>query len=674
MKCIECSGIELVSIMTKQGVVVDVCPKCSGIWLDKGEIFYFTNTPQYVQAQIDEALKHPQPSKRCNPYNHKPLVELSLFDGDLHIDYCPQTQGLWLDAGEINKLPAAAKTNIRLDLEKDSRSSGETEEQTVSSVRLPNLSFISTMTLVFLYGLLSLVLIILVNTGIMNAGFAMIFMVVFAVLQFVLSPFIMDITLRWFYRVEWVQVEALPGHLKSFIMKTSAANNMSLPSFGVIHDGAPNAFTYGHTPNNARIVITSGLMNLLDEKELESVVAHEFGHAVHWDMLVMTIANLVPLILYQIYRVLIRMRSRGNDKSAPARYMIAIVSYILYIISQYIVLWFSRIREYFADRFAAKTTNNPNSLASALVKIGYGLAGKEKTKDKAGRKHELESIKAMGVFDPNSARTLALTSYRPKHMGGDIDKETLKGAMRWDMWNPWAMYYELHSTHPLIAKRLVALSNLSISNGEDPYIKFTDRKPESYWDDFFADLFISNLPALVIVGSAVHFAVKQDTGILKVGALLFGLAFLIRVFFTYNFSYFPEMNISSLLKKVKVSQVRPVPCVLKGKLIGRGKPGLLWSEDFVLQDDTGIIFLDYKQPLALLSLMFGVFIAKSLIGKEVEVTGWYRRAPIPYMEIKQLKFAEDIKTCYVMQMKIILGIILIILSIVLLFVQIPSLG
>lgn len=52
----------------------------------------------------------------------------------------------------------------------------------------------------------------------------------------------------------------------------------------------------GHTPNNARIVITEGIMDLLDPPEPEAVVAHEIGHVVHWDMLVMTVAYLVPYI------------------------------------------------------------------------------------------------------------------------------------------------------------------------------------------------------------------------------------------------------------------------------------------------------------------------------------------------------------------------------------------
>jgi len=75
---------------------------------------------------------------------------------------------------------------------------------------------------------------------------------------------------------------------------------------------------------------------------------------------------------------------------------------------------------------------------------------------------------------------------------------------------------------------------------------------------------------------------------------------------------------------------------LKGKLIGKGDPGSIFSEDFVLEDETGIIYLDYAQPLNIWSFLFGLLKSKKYIDKEVEVKGWYRRAPITYIEIKEM--------------------------------------
>jgi len=107
-----------------------------------------------------------------------------------------------------------------------------------------------------------------------------------------------------------------------------------------------------------------------------------------------------------------------------------------------------------------------------------------------------------------------------------------------------------------------------------------------------------------------------------------------------------------------------VPCKVRGKIIGRGVPGLVWSEDFVLQDESGIMFLDYRQPLAIWNFFFGLFGAKNYIGQSVEVTGWYRRAPVPFIEIKELKTAAATQVCYVYYLKLIFAIALILVGII----------
>jgi Zn-dependent protease with chaperone function len=665
MKCPNCKESELTPVMAKNGVLVDYCTRCEGIWLDRGEIYYFTKTPKYLRWKIKDGLKNSRLSRKLNPQSQTPLIGLPLRGNKMVVYYCLKTGGIWIDKEVLDEFLQKKNFFIRIEIDKNAFPS-ELKIPPRKPIHLPNLALTSGVTLFLLYGLLSLILITLVNMGYLEPIVALLIGVGIAFVQFLISPFLMDLILRFLYKMRWKSLERLPEHLQTFLKDISPKYNIRVPRFGIIYDGSPNAFTYGHIPNDARIIITSGLMDLLGEEELEAVVAHEIGHAVHWDMLIMTIAYVVPLVLYYIYRTLIRIRTRGKDKSAPLRYAIASGSYILYLISEYIVLGFSRIREYFADRFAGENCN-PNNLASALVKIGYGLAGKGKKKER--RKPQLESIKAMGIFDPTSAVSLAISSYHPRFMGGDVDKDTLKSVMRWDLWSPWAKYYELHSTHPLIAKRLLALSRQSEAKGEPSYVVFNERRPESYWDEFLLDFLIVLLPVVTVVLSAVLFFVKQDVMFLKLGVSLLGGTYILRTFFSYNFKFFPEMKISSLLKKVKVSGVRGVPCRIKGKIIGRGVPGLIWSEDFVLQDDTGIIFLDYRQPLGIWNFLFGLLRAKRYQGEEVEITGWYRRSPTPYIEIKSMETSTGKSTCYVFRVKIVVGIILTLLGAVLLVLK-----
>lgn len=669
MNCPCCENKELRPVLTQQGVQVELCDACNGIWFDKGELLFFTKKPVTLREELEQSTRKLKPSDKTDPKTGAPLSQLTLFNDQVIVYYSTVSGGLWIDNSELQKLNAMPALGFKIVIDEKTMLVGKHDKKNSGTLLpLPNLFVRSFTTLFLLFALLTFALISLTLFTDLSPTTAVIIGVVIVTLQFVFGPFFMDISLNMFYKITWVKNEQLPPHLKNFIEKTCKSQNIKTPGMGIIRDGSPNAFTYGHTPNNARIVITQGLLDLLNDDEVEGVVAHEIGHAKHWDMFIMTVAQLIPLILYYVYRMLLKTKSK-KDKSGSAKFAIAIGAYVLYIISEYIVLWLSRTREYYADRFAGEATGSPGAVASALVKIGYGLAGKEATKKKKNEEEEkrnpgFEAISALGIFDPKSGMALAISSSgRARNMGGDIDKENLKGAMRWDMWNPWAKFYELHSTHPLIANRIRYLSNQSETMGEEPYIQFDEQQPESYWDEFFTDLFIILLPSLSIVTIVLLVVLKQyhiigdfDTSLFgsMIGLLLLlaGIGQFINIRFSYRFAEFIQLPVASLLKKVKVSQVRPVPCTIQGTIIGRGVPGLIWSEDFVLQDETGIIFLDYEQPIPLWNFLFGLLRSKQYKNQKAEVTGWYRRSPVPYIEIYSIKIDGKESICYTYTTKI----------------------
>ncbi len=680
MECPNCRDTALRPVLTKQGVVVDYCDVCKGVWLDRGELFHFAKKPMRVSQALQDALKRQSPTHKRSPRTGKPMVQIA-YRGALALDYCPASGGLWFDAGELKAL-LEQERNVRFALDRKAAARHSEKEPAGTRVDrrearrhrrirsgllpLPNLFLRSTVTLTGLYALLGAVLIAAVEFAGMSLDLAVGIGIGIVLLQFLIGPFLMDLSLRWLYRMQWVPPSELPEHLRQFVDKVCKKKRIKFPRFGIINDGAPQAFTYGHVPNNARIVISRGILELLEPEEAEAVVAHELGHAVHWDMFLMTIAQLVPLLLYFVYRSLIRMRRAGrNNKSAGARIAIAIGAYVLYIISEYVVLWFSRTREYHADRFAGEVTGRPSTLASALVKIAYGLAGQKKEEqteetesrstETKGRSTNLAAIGALGIFDAGAAQSLAITSYAEGGgAGAPVNKEQLKGAMRWDLWNPWAKWYELHSTHPLVAHRLRYLSDQAVHKGQEPYVVFDQVRPESYWDEFFTDLTIHLLPLAALLVPLAFFGLRsldQTTAMQQpvwpVMLTLLGAALLLRFRFSYRGGYFPEMSVASLLKRVKVSAVRPVPCTLRGTIIGRGVPGYLFSEDFVLKDDTGIMFLDYRQPLGLWELLFALLKAEDYQGREVVVEGWYRRAPVPYVELKSIRAGANLSRSWV---------------------------
>lgn len=653
MKCPNCNR-DLRETLTRQGVEVDYCESCCGVWLDRGEIYMFASQPEEIARNLEHEIKKAQPMGKASPKNGQAMTMIN-YPGGARLQLC-ESGGIWLDAADLDKLKRNDK-NIELDLDiagmtSSISSTGRSMGKPIL-FKLPNLFLRSAGALLGLYLLLGLVLIAAVEFGGLGVETAVGIGIAIVVFQFLFGPWLMDLSLRWMYDIRWLSPEQLPAHLRQFAEQVCTEQGVKFPRFGVLNDGAPQAFTYGHTPNNARIVISKGIMDLLEPDEVEAVVAHEIGHAVHWDMLLMTLVQLVPLIMYYLYRTFSRFKS-GNDDKGKAAAAIALVSYILYVFCEYVVLAFSRIREYHADRFSGEVTGNPSLLASALVKIAYGLAGHEnEEKEKQNRNPRLSAVATMGIFDGTAAQALAISSYAP---GGS--RRNVKAAMCWDLWNPWARWYELNSTHPLVAKRLNYLGNQSLFMGREPYIQFDLKKPESYWDEFLVDLLVYLspllLPLVILLLHLVSGTLTSSLGESLLGpALLIGLGFglLLRYGFSYRAASFPEMSVAALLRHVKVSDIRPVPCTLRGTVIGKGVPGYIFSEDFVLQDESGIIFLDMRQPLRIWEAMFGLMLAGEYQGKEVVARGWYRRSPVPYVELQSISISGKERKSWVPALK-----------------------
>ena len=114
----------------------------------------------------------------------------------------------------------------------------------------------------------------------------------------------------------------------------------------------------------------------------------------------------------------------------------------------------------------------------------------------------------------------------------------------------------------------------------------------------------------------------------------------------YPNSNYKETTVANLLGEVKVSGVTAIPCVLSGEIIGRGNPGCIFNEDFVIRDSTGIVFLDYNQPVHIINKIFALFKSSQYFNKNIIVKGWYRRSPVPYVEINSMIIDGKTKKCY----------------------------
>lgn len=521
----------------------------------------------------------------------------------------------------------------------------------------------SMLVLVLLFGLLFAVGMAAIHYLELPLYTAILFALGIVLLQYAIGPYIV----QWIYRIDWMPPEQADPNLAAFMRHCCHQANIPEPRFGVIHDGNPNAFTFGHYPGNARVVVTSGLLEMLDENERQAVVAHELGHIAHWDFVIMTIAATVPLVLYVIFRTTLYGRGR-RDRSGGAAVLVGVGAFIAYLISQYIVLLLSRVREYFADSFSARTTHDPNALATSLVKIAYGLAAAPKGEEAKQEERRpalayADAVRSLGIFDAGTAGALALASGAQGAVAGST--ESMVDAMKWDVWNPWGALYEVSSTHPLPAKRIHALDREAELMGQAPAYDFPLSAPESYWDEFLADVAVSLYPlgGLAAGGIIAITLSRLGTGDLLsvtggIGAILLflGLGYLLKVKSTHPTGSFPQSQVRELVGEVKVSKVRSVPCQLEGRIIGRGIPGLFWSEDLVLHDGTGFIVLDYQQPINLLTFLFGILRAEKFVGQQVTVQGWYRRGPRPYLELWYMWPQEAGKqTCWVYTANLVLA-------------------
>lgn len=148
---------------------------------------------------------------------------------------------------------------------------------------------------------------------------------------------------------------------------------MPTPKIYVIEDPAPNAFATGRDPKHALVAATTGLMQIMDDNELEAVMAHEMGHVQNYDIRINMIAFGLVSAVAILSDIVLRMFIFGDNRNNNANPIILIVGLVAVILAPIIAtiiqLAISRQREYLADASGAMTIRDPESLAKALEKL-----------------------------------------------------------------------------------------------------------------------------------------------------------------------------------------------------------------------------------------------------------------------------------------------------------------
>jgi heat shock protein HtpX len=228
--------------------------------------------------------------------------------------------------------------------------------------------------------------------------------------------------------------------LHGIIDRICALADMPKPRVAIAQSGMPNAFATGRNSKNAVVVVTTGLLSKLDDKELEGVLAHEMSHVAHKDVVVMTIASFVGIIAALLVRFAFygelfggggRGRGGGNNNNGgalPILLIVMAVGVVTYAISFLLIRLLSRYRELAADRAGALLTGQPSALASALQKVSGAMS-------------------AIPTRDLREAQALNAFYFAPALKADTVSLSTV------------------FSTHPSLERRLKQLSEISAQLG-----------------------------------------------------------------------------------------------------------------------------------------------------------------------------------------------------------------
>ena len=199
-----------------------------------------------------------------------------------------------------------------------------------------------------------------------------------------------DKIVLWSSRATIVSKEQYP-RLHEIVERLSTNNGIPKPKVAIVNSVVPNAFATGKSPKSSLVAVTSGILDLLDDDELEAVIGHELSHVRSRDVLVLTLASVFSMVAWYLvqFGFFGGLQGRGRNASGGTAIVI-LVALITWVVSFLIIRAISRYREYSADRSGAIMTGKPDKLASALLKIS-GKIGNIPTK-------ELENVQKLNAF------------------------------------------------------------------------------------------------------------------------------------------------------------------------------------------------------------------------------------------------------------------------------------
>jgi heat shock protein HtpX len=232
--------------------------------------------------------------------------------------------------------------------------------------------------MLFSFGILALLYILFISV-LAYIGIGFVPITIIASVMIILQWYFSEKIVLWSSRAKIVSREEFPK-LHDLVERIVARNNLPKPRIAVINTNMPNAFATGRGRRNSVVVVTTGIMDILDDEEMEGVIGHELTHIKNRDVLVITLASLFSTVAWYLmqfgfYGGMGYGYGYGSrDRNSGASMMIIIaVAMLTWVISFLIIRAISRYREFAADRGSAQITGKPVKLANALMKISGNM-------------------------------------------------------------------------------------------------------------------------------------------------------------------------------------------------------------------------------------------------------------------------------------------------------------
>ncbi|MBC6453209.1 MAG: M48 family metalloprotease, partial [Hormoscilla sp. SP5CHS1] len=494
----------------------------------------------------------------------------------------------------------------------------------------------------------------------------------------VLSPWLMDGLLRFFHGLKPMTHAGLryrsPDAAK-VMQRFCRQRRMRVPQLGILPTSTPVAITYGNLPMTARIVVSEGLLEQLEDDKIATIYAAQLAQIVNGDFLVMSVGVLVLQIPYILYWQVAKWGEYASDRIErplleflfrTVAALVANLSYGYYWLLRLPLLWLSRQRLLYSDAGSVATTGNPNALTRALQKIASGITDDiQKTKSTSFLTESFDLLKPVGYSQA-------------------ICNWPADANWSWDIANPYSRWLTWGTGHHLMGVRLQRLAhyarywgleteldlpelpqNLGSPKLSKAYIRDTMKSAVSLLLNSYKGLpllqtaliislvlglgfriflwLIGKIAYFMYIGNLVWLSQDQRSDLMAACLLI---SFSISILVLLN-HYFPDVKRRTALTEVNLteaianSQALPADsktCCLQGKLLGRRGLSNGLGQDFYLQTGSGLVKLHYISPLGPIGdLWNGKGIRpRDLIGQSVIATGWLRRRAIVWLDLETL--------------------------------------